>query len=145
MVDNVRVTIYPSQVQLNFEQSVSKDAEKVGADAVVQSKARLVPGRGYRTGTLSNSITFGRQPIGRYLYRIRLNAAAKHAAWVEHGTASPILPKNGPYLAVGKREGKFNGGRGVPKRSVSGQAAQKYLEHGMNAALHAAGYGSVFD
>lgn len=87
-----------------------------------------------RTGRLRGSITSS-PAVTHYGYKVTIGSNRKYARWVNDGTAGPITPKHSRWLAVGKREGK----KPIYKRFVAGQAAQHFLERGINEAFTAAG------
>lgn len=116
---------------------VSRASEAMEIAAVrVELRLKASAAKYSDTGEMENSVSvtpigglsgFGGREVGMIA-----TATAKHAEWVDKGTASPITPNSSPYLGVGARTTNLAGSRGfggkVYRRpSVRGQDATHWF------------------
>lgn len=130
----VSVTVDLAAIQSLFEPSggIGIFGQRVNRVAWIRATA-LAPSR---TDRLKSSI-FPSPKTTKLGYKVTVGSNLKYAGWVNDGTTGPILPKNGPWLAVGKREGK----KPIYRPSVRGQRGQHFLESGINQAFAGTGIG----
>lgn len=139
MVTTVHVTVEYAAIQELFEPSggVGRFGQRVNGRARTAARA-YAPSD---TGRLRNSITSA-PAAGRLVYHVTVLSRLDYAGWVNNGTFGPILPKHSPWLAVGKRNptGKYGKVHYVyPPKGVSGQAAQHFLEDGIETGFAQSG------
>lgn len=129
---NVRVNLPAIQSMFQSYGEIGRFGQRTSQRSVAFAQARV----GRRTGRLAASIR-SVPAAGLLHYTISIRSPLKYAAWVNAGTTTPITPKTGIWLAVGKREGK----KPIYRQYVLGQRAQRYLEGGVEDALALEGIG----
>lgn len=137
MGERVNVRVDNAAIQSLF--SSYGQIGEFGQRVAQRGRANAVAIVGRRTGRLAASIR-STPAAGILQYTINIRSDLEYAGWVEDGTATPITPKRGMWLAVGKREGK----KPVYRRYVLGQRAQHYMKDGVRDALGIEGIGINF-